>query len=1041
MFPILRIRTDRSRSLRRLRHGSVLALVAALLAPAPAQALNIDVNVNVGISVPTPPAGRGGLADAFANSGANLLEEILCPLTTGVAAVTSAVPGVGTLVDQLPRLACSLNILGYVYRTTYIPPSGPPVVRYTKALAGAPAPLNVDGIGTLPDFVGTLSLNLTLNGITLQVHRASGFPAGAKVAIEAIARNPATPGSYVGFGPDGTFAGTASSWSAKLSLLGLSSSTADLGLDIKASGAPARLTTLGEVFSGPNPDVPERTYRSTAAFAPVPETFTTRMVASADRQQAIVTSTPSTLTAQIAILTPGRDQRVGLTADKVPSRIDVVHTSTTDSETTTYDASGPITTLTGGYRDVVDGDLVTAAALDAWAVPAHIRFAQTGDTTFVGATDGGKFDRMQARFARGGDVAALDPSTASFARFHRTTTSAFTAALQITDLKSAEIDQGTPYGGRLAFASPLVVFPFTADDDVTGTHLEGSLSGMPLDSTVGIDLGNGKVTFNGNGTGIDQIHVKATRPTPFFTRVTRLEATLEDLPAEETIDVKQVDGAMSVDASSPLGAITLLASDGSGPPAIGGAAVSYDDTPTLYRAFARLSHLKHISFQTDPVIGDLQTSQPQVVTIRGNAGGLVFDGKVDELPAHLTFTMGPGAGGSTVIDFDSHGEEVATITANGTGLSAPTGMPKFDAAIEDLPSHLTVTLPATTGNVVFDAHGDHIGRVYLQAYGNTVNGVLPGRHRFYFAEGQYVLANLLGVGSAEFGMSGKPIHLKYDISSAPLDYAVDTTTGVHVDGVISNPQPATIDITSFDKAAEGEGGVKLDAHVDPANHTGDGSIGSISLVGTLDGSYLDTTIASVPANLTMCLQTDGGHLCRPTWIPPAAAGVVDPSFAMRFLPTKLDGNVPDAPLVVNGLICPDAGRATCQNRSVRTKRIVVDDLKFKTVEAAFGEGASDIWAAGNTWAPGSPSEGDHLTGRVVYWDGSDTIWSDPNIDLDLGEPAGFISMRHLFLRVQPGIVTTVTHNGTFTCGLQPHLTIGINNFPDIDALSGDLGIC
>lgn len=1037
------------------------AAVTIVSLPAPAQADQIDidiaasVNVDLHIGTPGGGGGGGGLGQAFGGSPTNLLQKILCPIVTTVAATTHDIPGVGPLVDALPPLVCAINVLGYVYRTVYVPPSGPPVVRYTKALAGVPTLIDVDGNG-LPDFTGTLSPNLTLNGITLLIQRNLFYPAANKVSIEAIAINPTVPNSYVGFGPDGTIAGTAKQWQAKLSVLGVSSTAVDLGLDLKTSSPPTSLTTVGEMFSGPNPDAPDNIIRGAANFTPVPAVFSTRIKASQSRQEFITTSTPSKLTAEVGVVSPGRRQKIDLVADQLPSSIDIVHTSGLGSdESVTYDASAPIAKLTAKYEDKVGNDIATAAALDAWGIPEHLKFEQTGDRTTVAALNGGKIDRIQARFAKGSDVEPLDPALTPFARYHRTTASKFTAALQVLDFKSASFNSSEPYGGELEFATAPGLFPFVADDDVTSTHVEGSLSNLPAKTTISADLTNGQVTFDGHGTGIDKITLKATRPVPFFERATRVEATLENLPASEVIDIKQEDGTVSASASNPLGTLTLLASNGPGAPAIAGSAASYEDTPALYRAFLRISGLQSVSFQGDPVVADLQTAAAQFLTVKGATSGLTFDGTIDQLPAHLTFSLKPGAGGSNVVDFDSHGQVINTITASGDGLPAPTGMPKFEARIEHLPSHLTLTLPKDDGNVTFDAHGDHIGRVYAQAWGATKASVDPSRQLLEFVDGEHVAANLLGIGNAEFGKGSKPIHLKYDVAAVPLDYKV-VASGADLHGTIANPQPATININPLDEAVDGQGGVTATYNVDPANHTGDGSIDEITLTGSIGNAYLDTSIQHIPANLDICLATTIGPICKPSYVPATATGrtVFDPDFAMHFFPTNLAGNVPSTPVVVNGLVCPETSNAgDCANFGQNRVRIRIDDLSFKTVEAAFSShddgcdvACGRVWAAANTHGPGSPGEGDHLTGRVRYFDGDGDIFPDPKVDLNMPAPGGFLAFHNLFFFLHYDAVpptANIATGGSFTCGDSPtpSLVYAINNLPDPDFLGGLFGVC
>lgn len=1035
---------------------AVVAATAAAVTALPAQAAPTPAAAPAVAAAATPNP-DDGLDGAFGGQPSSLLRNALCPVGTGIADSIGDAPVVGPVASQLPAITCAINVAGYVWRSTYYPPSGPPVVRYTKATAGVPALIDVDGKGILPDFTGMLGVNLLAPGVTLQVSRNAFFPAANRVTIEAVVINPVAENSYIGFGPDGSTAGMGGMWKALLSVASIAADGADLGLKVTSANAPASQGLIAEMFSGPDPDAPDDTYRGKLGFSPVPAEFNTRLRIADGRQQVTVTGQPTKLTGDVLIATPGREQNIDLVADQIPSFVDVVHDSNEQAgtDTTTYDANGSIARLTGTYTDTVDGDIETAAALDAWGVPSHLTFEQADETTTVRTADDAKIDRIQARFARGSDVTPLVEDPAPFARFHRTTEEDFTASLQVSDLRSVRIHQAAPYGGRLVFATAPGLFPFTADDDVTSTHLEGHLSNLPADTEVSLDLDNGKVTFDGHGTGIDEIYLKATRPDPFFERATLLEATLGGLPASEVIDIAQpADGPISVTASNPLGTLTLLASDGSGAPDIPGSAVSYVDTPALYRAFLRLSGLKSVSFDSDPVDATLRTAQSQFLTVEGNAGGVTFDGTVDSLPGHLTFSMKPGQNGATVIDFDSHGEVVQRITAEGTGLPAPEGMPNFEAVIQHLPSHMTLTLPKDQGDVTFDAHGDKIGRIYAQAFGGTKAVVDPARQLLTYSEGQHVAANLLQIGNARFGMSGKPISLSYDIAAVPLDFAV-TIPDTKIEGTIANPQPATIVIHPRDKDVDGEGGITATYNVDPANHTGDGSIDSINLRGVIGEAFLEASLANVPANLDICLQTDAGALCRPSWTPSTATGrnVRDPDFAMHFFPTNLNGVVPATPLVVNGIACTDtANEGQCRDLGANRKRIVINDLAFKTVEAAFSshdEGCTvacgAVWAGASTHGPGSPPEGDHITGRVRYFDGDGDIFPDPKVDLRLNAPDDFVALNRLFFYLHYDVVSLdpldYTSTGSLTCGDSPNLIIGINNFPDPDVLDGTFGVC
>jgi hypothetical protein len=1020
--------------LRALLAAIAITAMFTVLMPATAQA-QARTTAPSAVAVSTADPSGGGLSDAFGGSATNLLQNLLCPIVGTLSGATTNIPGIGPVVDGLAAVICSISVLGYVYKTTYLPPSGPPVVRYTKALAGLPTPLNVDGVG-LPDFQGTLGLNVTLNGITLAVQRSLFWPASAKVSIEAIAINPASADTYVGFGLDGTATGTPSSWQAKLSVLGISSSAVDLGLDIKANNPQTSLAAIGEMFTGANPDAPDKIYRGKADFSPVPATFKTEIRASSGHQEVIVNSTPTKLTANVGIITPTRQQNVDAVVDQMPSTIDVVHETGGSSDTTTYDASGSIAQLTGTYRDTVNGSIATAAAINAWGVPAHIRFDQTGDTTSVGATQGGKFDRVQARYSQGGDVDALNPSTSPFANYHKTTANAFTANVQVSDLKSITIHTAAPLSGELVFANAPGLFPFVADDDTSSTHLEGSLSNLPADTTVTADIDNGQVTFDGHGTGISQIKLKATRPAPFFVKATRLEATLDNLPALETVNFKQVNGGVTASASAPLGTISLLASDGTGAPSLSGSGATYDDTPSLWRAFLRITGLTSVSFQADPVVGDVQTANSQFFTVKGNTNGVDFDGTIDQLPAHMTFSMQPGTGGANVVDFDSHGQAIDHITASGTGLPAPSGMPNFEAAIDHLPSHLTLTLPQGAGNVLFDAHGDHIGRVYAQAWGGSKASLAANQQKVTYVEGQHVAANLLQIGNAEVSTTASPFHVKYDISSSPLDYEYVAADSKFLRGTISNPTPAAIDVNMSNKVS---------VHY---RATTDTQINSITLKTNMAGGYIDANLQNIAPDVTVCFSSTN-KACKASFVPGSVLTTTDGDhfnmpaglFDFSLVPTALNGSLWPNRFRLDGTYCFDeSDPGTCLDSSNKKKRITISDLRFGKVAvgAGFTSDGCDLCTAGRAYAY-FDTDNTLISGDVQYFgDGDDGPFVHYHSDGD----DGGIEAQNKLLFVQYCIVCfnetnlqTVT-GGTFSCVSEPHLDIDIPVFDDIDVLSG-----
>jgi len=1044
---------------------AAFALAAAIVslpgrsaaAPVPAAA---PVAATAPVVAPMPVAAdpTGPLATAFGNAPLKLLQNLLCPVVTGVADVTHPVPVVGPIVDALPAIVCSISVLGYVYKTTYLPPSGPPIVRYTKALATVPTPLDVDGTGLLPDFYGTLTANLPPNGLNLQIQRQLGFPVNGRVSIEAIALLPTsgTP-TFVGFGEDGTSVGTAGRWVAKASILGISASTIDLGLDLNVTNPPFALATMGEMFSGDNADAPTTTYRGNAKFSPVPASFKTRLKLADDRQQVSVNTTPTTLDAKMDILTPGNhEQNITATVDAVPSTIDVVHTSGPGgSNSVTYDASAPIAKVTGAYRDKLNGNIKTAAALDAWGIPAHIRFDQADENTFVGATQGGKFDRIQARFAQGGDVGALDPSTTAFAKFHRVSNAVFGGSLQLNDLQSVQLDQAGPITGEVKFATAPALIPLTFDDDVSTVHLDGFLKGLPADTTISIDSDAGQIGFDGHGTGIQEIYLHGTKSTPFFAKATRLDVDVKDLPAVMTVNYAQSNGGVTFNASNNgIGSVELLASNGAGVPATPpGDYASYEDTPTLYRAYARILGIKSVSFNADPMSGNIQTTSPQVMNLYANladgAHNLKVNGKIDKVPSNIDFSLDQVTNNTTVLEYDAHGQHIDQITADATGLynlsdgsALPLGIDTLHAQVDDIPSHMRAVFSSANGTTFsFAPRGQNdppnnqkIGRILLQLYpsANGPHNSIAGHQTAYgnLQTGRFT-ADIHDIGDTFFQITNTGQNMGYSIAPDPLDYEFVQADGKFLKGQISNPTPATINLDMSNK---------VHVHYRATTNT---QINSITLQTNLAGGYIDANLQNIAPDVDVCFSGDN-KACKASFVPNTYFGFLMPPALLDFslIPSDLSGNAWPTRFRVDGTYCFDeSDAATCLDSSAKKSRLVISNLRFGKVQVGAGFRSFDCTActAGRAYAY-FDTDNTLISGNVKYFqDDAD----DPLIEYHTDSDSSGIEAQDKILFVDYCLPTCIdyddltTHStGTFSCIDSPHLDVDIPVFDDIDLLSG-----
>jgi hypothetical protein len=999
---------------------------------APAQA-----NIGVG------PA--SSLKDAFDNSPPDLAQALLCPTISAVGGATASIPGVGTITNQLSSIVCAVNILGYAYRTTYLPPNGPPIVRYHRATALIPAPLDVDGNGST-DFTGTMTASLALAGVGLTISRF-GFPADAKVSIEAVLLNPTAPDSYVGFGEDGTKAGTAGSWTGNIGFFGFSANTVDLGLRIAAGARPASLGILGEAFSGSDPDNPQSISRGNVGFTPMPQNVTTEVRLSEGRQQAIVTTgVASKVNAHVDVIRPGTTKDVDLTIDQLPSSVDVVHQTASGHETTTYTANAPINKVSAAYHERQGSSIVTAAALDATAVPTQLAVDQFDGKTSVGASSGA-FGSVEARFAKGGDVPAIGAGTGPYVAFHRFTSSKLEGGLRLTNLKSVAFDASGPYSGRLIFSQPLPSVPLSAKDDVSGISATGSLTGLPLDTEVTADMPNGVVTFNGHGQGITQIALSARKTSGvFFTKASRIDATIDNLPAANTFNIKQVDGQVSAAATNPIGSISVLASDGSDAPSVSGPAAWYEDTATRYRGFVRIDKLKGLSFSGSPFSGTIETGAPQVLALHGEVGTLKLDGAIDKLPAKITFSMSDTAGGGKVIDYNSYGQNVGLITLQGDGVPSPVGGGGFlRARVEDLPSHLTATIPANGGKIVFDTHGTYIKRIYAKLWGNEDPGdTVAGRQSLSYSEsGQWIVADIHNIGNFEIIPGSAPLYVSYDISSEPLDIGVDMDHK-YISATISNPQPASINLD----ASLGVRGLYQVNAAGP-NFRGDGSIDQIDIESNANGGFLEAHLKDVPAKIFFCMQNFSGTLCKPSWIPLSVQADGDnyqvpvPDFAFQLMPTTLQGAIPANRMTLDARICDSTqDPTTCRDNGAKKSRVVVSGLRFNTLEAAFGSEDDGCTVACGRLFGAFSSAGQHLNGRIAtYEDGED----DPQIAVNMPDPASFLAVDKKIVFLAYDAVSfdplDTFSSGTISCGSPKPSAEYETPGPNFDLLGGTFGVC
>jgi uncharacterized membrane protein len=1201
-----------SRRHRRLRAAvAATALVTALAVP--------ELAPTVAGATPALPGPATSLSDAFSKSAPAFAQALLCPTANTVKTVTSTVPGVNTLTDQLANLLCAIGVVGYAYRTTYYPPAGPPQVRYYHALAGVPALLDVDGNG-LPDFTGLVSTALTIPGIQLGITRI-GIAESARVKVEAVFMDPFDPMTWVGVGEDGSLTGTAKYWRTAIGAFLSSGTSVDLELSLFAQYAPPSLAAMGEAFFGGNPDAPTSIDAGTMSFAPVPVNFSTRLRIGPSSQQANITSTiPTTLSAHVQAIKPGNEKDVDVLIDQLPTSVEITHQTTNGHEIVNYSANAAIAHVLGAYHELAGTSILTAAQLDISDLPSALTFDQFDGKTVVNVPSG-SIGLVEARYATGQDVPASPAGTSPYVAFHRFSSSRLTAGLRFANLKSVSFDQTGPYVGDVVFSTAPGFIPLSFVDDVSGITATGHLSNLPAHITVTIDLANGKVVFDGHGTGIHEIAVSATKNAgTFFTRASRIDLTIVDLPALDTINFKPDGTSASFTPSAPIGSVSLLASDGTGAPAVSGDYASYEDTPSLYRIYLQMLSIAGFSFATSPtltatlktgtslpmtlfahvadaalthdlmfngtiknlpttitvtadldngqliynasdtideihvtatdslanffaranrldldikglpltntitfkpsgqqvnftpsapidsvsllasdgsnapsVTGDyasyedtpslyriylqmvgisglsfsappdgalsatIKTNSPQVMNLFAHVAGVGYDitatGSIDKLPSWIDFSVADGSGGSKVIDYNTHGQVIDHITLDASGLPLPFNANTAHVQIDHIPSHLTVTIPASGGTAVFDPHGDHINRVLVQAYpqANGPHNSVAGHQTAYanLNTGQFT-ADIQNIGLTKFSTGTSGINIQYDISSAPLDFRFTTEDGTqYFGGQISNPEPATITVDTSNRT-------EINYQVNPSssNFTGNGEINEIDVETNLAG-YLDVALQHIAPKLHICFDSGGSKPCKPGFVPQSSFQDSDGDnhnmpaalFDFQLVPTALNGSAWPTRFQLDGTYCfSETDAATCLDSGQKKERIVINDLEFGKIAAGAGytEDGCTLCTAGRVYGY-FDTDNTNISGDVKYFkDGDD----GPFVHYHTDTASDGIAAQNLFLFVDFCIVCVDETNvllitgGSFTCNGDPHMDIDIPVFDDIDVLSGSfISIC
>jgi hypothetical protein len=882
-------------------------LFGGLAAPAQADLLG-------GVTgLPGTPA--SSLNAAFTSSPANLAQALACPIAKGVAGVTSGVPGVNVVTSQLPTVICALNIVGYAYRTTYVQPNGTKVVRYFHALAGVPTLLDVNGDG-IPDFTGTLTVSLTLNGISLNISRLL-LPASTPVSIEAVALDPASPQTYLGFGEDGTPAGTAGTWTTSVNVLGIGAGTVDLGLGVSTGlgvsplsglsvtaslGVPPTLGVLGELLQGNTPDTPTTIDRGDVLFTPVPASFTTEIKLGQGRQEAIVTSTtPSTITAHVNLISPGDEKDIDATVNQLPSSVDIVHQTQGGEDTTTYTGNAQVNQVNVSYHDHQGMAIPTAAQFTATGVPTGITLDQTGATTTL-TTAGGPVAQIfgsVAELAAGAPASSTPPTpalptTPDFAAY-RQNSAGFTAEAQFSGLTSA-VYAASPLNATVtANTANEALLTYENDTSAGVARAAVDVNKIPSQVTVAIDP-TGKISYTAN-SDISSI-VATASGLPQLPAIPGSSQRLQNVGVTITGVPQALSGGMLASgelvfaagtaaggpASDPdaggIGTIGVTASSASPPTlTIPGTPdyAAYRQAPTGFGVAAQFSGLQKIDVLPTPLDATVTTdaANEALLTYENDtsSGAAKASLDVNRIPAQVGVAMDPTGKVSYTASSD-----ISSIVATASGLPQLPTVPGSSQQLQNVGISITGVPRALSGGMlgsgelVFaagsaaggpasDPDAGGIGTLGVTASSaNAPALTIPGTPD-YAAYRQ---------DSGGFGVAGQFSGLqKIDVLPTPLDATVTTDAAneallTYENDTSAGQAKASLDINRIPAqvavAMAPSGKVTYDASSDIASITATAS--GLPQFPTVPGSSqqlqnVAVQIAGVPQALSGGMLTDG----------------------------------------------------------------------------------------------------------------------------------------------------------------------------------------
>ena len=349
-------------------------------------------------------------------------------------------------------------------------------------------------------------------------------------------------------------------------------------------------------------------------------------------------------------------------------------------------------------------------------------------------------------------------------------------ALRLRGLRRVTVRTAAPL--RLDATLARQRFAVTVDDARSGVLLRGTIADLPARLSATVDLPRGVIAYDGHGDRIARIALEATARRALFARARRVALTIAGFPSGARVRFDRRGGSFAFDASRPLGAVDVSATDGTPVPPARGDGVFYRDVPGAYAVRVRLSGLQRVAYASNPisVAFTRASALPVGVDVRtavaGSGTPLVLTGSLAGLPRTVRLTLARAGGGLRADYAASHRLGALHLHARGGPLPAQARDARLD--VVDLPRTLTVSVP---GDGTFDARaGGAVGSLGVavapRGEARPVAGSGPGLRVVTDGPKAGIAVRMLGLRRIEL-LSASPLAFRGTLARQPLAFTVD----------------------------------------------------------------------------------------------------------------------------------------------------------------------------------------------------------------------------------------------------------------------------